>query len=342
MSRSPSPPERNYSDSWPSHKRQDSRSTRGQPNERDKPDELGLNDLVHNWSGMRSSSPPEKTPKAGVVRVTNGMNFPDQDSRPYRPSAISPPTGPRAGVKPRRTSPSRKGVYRRDENSGNLEYRDRDVIEKNRRKHPDNGSRHNFKLVADTYRPGYPETDRRYPNGRDRAYDDSSRSPPPRHGRDNADKSYVAASRSRDSTRDRVSQERSGSPLLRAREVAERITRESLNNLHKSKEEGPKRVEPPERYQADLTTGACSYNATGLGGGLNLSQTSLLSRGLLNISQPKIASEHRSADTDDTSIPPIESILRSVKQAFKGPFDSAPLIGVFFSGLDQPVVSLRR
>src|SRR4051812_43820919 len=97
---SPSPSERNYSDPWASHKRQDSWGTRGRPKEREKPHDLDLHSTAQNWSGMRSSSPPERVPKAGAVKVTNGTNFPDQETRFYRLSAISPPTGPRAGVKP--------------------------------------------------------------------------------------------------------------------------------------------------------------------------------------------------------------------------------------------------
>jgi hypothetical protein len=251
--------------------------------------------------------------------MTSGTNFPEQESRLYRLPALSPPTGPRAGIKPRRHSPARKGLYR--DNSGSLEYRERDTVEKNRRKHPDNGPRHNFKPVADTYRPGYPETDRHYPNGRDRAFDDSGRSPPPRQGRESADKSYLPAHRSRDSTRDQTSQERSESPLLRAREVArevaDRITRESLSNLPKAREDsnqGQKRVEPPERYQAGLAADASG----------DLSQTSLLSRGLPCASQRP--SEHRSVEDDDAVISPTENIPRLVEQAFVGSYDNTLLI----------------
>ncbi|KAH0563064.1 hypothetical protein GP486_002370 [Trichoglossum hirsutum] len=224
--------------------------------------------------------------------------------------AVPLPTGPRAGVKPHRLSPTRKGPY--GDTGRTLEYRD--TVEKNWRKHLDNGLRHNFKPVADTYRPGYPETDRRYLNGRDRGFDDPSRFSPPQQGRDGADKSYMSLHRSRDSTRDQASQERSGSPLLRARievarEVADRITRESLGNLPKTREDGnqgQKRAGPPEIYQTDLAAAGASSDVAP-----DLSQTSLLSRGLPYSSQrPNIPLEQGSAVDDEVIIVPTENIPR--------------------------------
>ena len=320
---SPCPPERNYSDPWPnwaSHEYHSSWGARERLNEREKSDGLDLHSTTRNWSSMESTSPPGEMPKAGVVRGTNGIKLPEQESLFHKPS---PPTGPRAGVKPRRASPDRKGVvYRRDwtspENSGGLGYRDRDAIEKNRRKHPDNGPRHTFKHVADTYRPGY------YPGGRGHACDDPSRSPPLRQGGVNADKGYVPANRSRDPTRDQASQEGSRSPLQRAREaareVADRIVRDSLNNLPKAKEDsnqGQKRVEPLERNQADLAAGTCSDIARGSDSRTTVGQNSLPSRGLPCISQHQnFPSGHDSVVGNNTVIAPTEIIPRSVKQVF--------------------------
>jgi hypothetical protein len=112
-----------------------------------------------------------------------------------------------------------------------------------------------------------------------------------------------------------------------AREVADRITRESLNNLSKARvdgNKGQKRVEPTKRGQTDLATGACSGNAAGSDAGIDLSQASLPSRDLPSVSQrPKITSEHISGEGDGTAIAP--SIPRSVKEASAGPFGNALL-----------------
>ncbi|KAI9773900.1 MAG: hypothetical protein M1840_006126 [Geoglossum simile] len=208
---------------------------------------------------MGSTSPPGEIPTSVPARPTNGIKITEQESRFPRPPAKSPPTGPRLGVNPHRPSPDRKGAnYRRDwtspDNSGGL-YRDGGATEMNRRNHPESGPRHAFKHV-DTYKPSYP-------SGRAHACDDSSQSPPLRQG---LDKGHLPANRGWDPVRDQTPLERSRSPLQRAREVADR-----LNNLPKAKEgsnQGQKRSQPLERNQED-----------------SLSQSPLLSRGLLSISQ---------------------------------------------------------
>ncbi|KAI9776445.1 MAG: hypothetical protein M1839_009556 [Geoglossum umbratile] len=253
---------------------------------------------------MGSASPPGETPIAGIVRVTNGVKIPEQESRFHR---LSAPTGPRAGVKPRRPSPDRNGaIYRRDwtspDNNGGLGYRDRDVIEKNWRKHPDNSPRHIFKHVADTYRPGH------FPSCRSHIGDESSRSPPLWQGGGNTDNGYVLVNRSRDPTSNQAPQERSRSPLQRAREaareVADRIVRDSLNNLPKAGGDGiqsQKRVEPPERNQTDLATATRSDIAHNSDARATFCPSSYLSQGLPGISQHRDISSGRDSVTGNNS-----------------------------------------
>jgi hypothetical protein len=100
-----------------------------------------------------------------------------------------------------------------------------------------------------------------------------------------------------------------------------------LNNLPRVREDGSqgqKRIEPSEGQQTDLSTGICSGDAPGSDPGASLSQISLLSRGLLNITQR--SSERLAIEGDGTAIAPIESIPRSANQAFGGSLDNSLLM----------------
>jgi len=309
----PYPPKRGIADSWTlwaPNAYNDSWGVRERPSEREKSDGLDLQNTARTWPSMGSTSPPGEMPIAGVVRATNGVKASDQESPFPRLPAISPPTGPRLGVKPCRPSPDRKGTnYRRDwtspDNSGGP-YRDRDAVEKNRRKHPESGPRHAFKHV-DTYKPSYP-------SGRAHACDDSSQSPPLRQGVGNLDKVHTPANRNWDPTRDQASQERRGSPRQRALEVAREVA-DRLNNLPKAKEgsnQGQKRTQLPERNQEDLATGAFSGTARESDARAKLSLSSLLSRGSPGVSQHP--SGHDAVQSNSSAIaPPNESIQRLVK-----------------------------